>query len=121
MSKIIGLVSITAFVMMAGYMWVAARFSVTRKVAGVSLMMAVAEVLLFGVLSAVSNPAVTMLLLAARATVLTVCVLAMRADREAAKARQRRKNRFRAELFNTLEPLRVVRRQRAAARIDIAA
>ncbi len=121
MSKMISLVSITAFVMMTGYMWIAARFSVTRKVAGVSLFMAVAEVALFGLLSAVSNPAVTLLLIAARLTVLTVCVLAMHHDREAAKARQRRKNRFRADMYNTMEPLRLVRRQRAAAHIDIAA
>jgi len=121
MSKIISLVSITAFVLMTGYMWIAARFSVTRKIAGVSLFMAIMEIALFGLLSAVSNPAVTLLLIAARVTVLVACALAMRNDREAAKARQRRKNRFRTEMINTMEPLRLVRRQRAAARIDIVA
>lgn len=121
MSKIISLISITAFVMITGYMWIAAHFSVTRKVAGVSLFMAVAEIALYGLLSAVSNPAVTLLLIAARVTVLTACALAMHRDREAAKARRRMKNRFRADMINTMEPLRLVRRRRAAARIDIVA
>lgn len=121
MSMIISIISITAFVMMAVYMFVGAHFRATRRVAMVSVAMAAAETALFGLLSGVSNPAVLLLLIAARVTVLVVCALAMRADREAAKARKRLRNRFRADMYNTMEPLRLVRRQRAAAQIDIVA
>ncbi len=120
LSMVISIVSITACVMMTGYMLIRARFAVTRRVAMVPLLMAAGEAAMFGLLSGVSNPAVLLLLLAARATVLVVCAMAMRNDREAYKARVRMRNRFRAEMFNTMEPLRLVRRQRAAARIDVA-
>ena len=75
---------------------------------------------MFGLLSGVTNPAVMLLLVATRAAILVVCAVAMRNDREAYKARVRMRNRFRAEMFNVMEPLRLVRRQRAAARIDVA-
>jgi len=121
MSMIISVISITAFVMMTVYMFASANFGATQKVAAVPLLMVVAEVVCFGLLSGVTNPTVTMLLIAARATILVVCALAMKADREAQKARERRVNRFHADMINTMEPLRLVRRQRAAAHIDIVA
>lgn len=121
MSMIISVISITAFVMMTVYMFASAHFGATQKVASVPLLMAVAEVVAFGLLTNVANPTVSMLLVAARVTILVVCVLAMKADREAYKARERRANRFHADMINTMEPLRLVRRQRAAAQIDIVA
>jgi len=89
-------------------------------VALVPALMATAEVLMFGLVSGITNPAVLLLLLAARATVIAVSFMAMRNDREAYKARVRMRNRFRAEMYNTMEPLRLVRRKRAAAQIDVA-
>lgn len=121
MSMVISIVSITAFVMMTGYMMIKAHFAATRRVAGIALLMAGGEVALFGLLSGVTNPAVMLLLVAARAAVLIACAVAMKNDREEFKARVRLRNRFRADMFNTMEPLRLVRRQRAAAHIDIAA
>ncbi len=120
MSMIISIMSITAFVMMTVYMVARAGFAVTRRVASVPLLMAVGETALFGLLSGVTNPAVMLLLVAARVAVLVACAIAMRNDREAVKARVRMRNRFRAEMYNTMEPLRLVRRKRAAAQIDVA-
>ena len=121
MATMISVVSITAFVLMTGYILIGARFAVTRKLAAVSAFMAAIEALMFGMLSCVNNPTALMLLLAARVGVLVACAVAMHHDREEAKARKRARNRFRAEMYNTMEPLHVVRRQRAAARIDIVA
>ena len=120
MSMIISVVSITSLVVMTGYMLLKSQFAVTRRVAVVPFLMTLGEVALFGLLSGVTNPAVMLLLVAARATVLVACAVAMKNDREAAKARVRLRNRFRADMYNTMEPLRLVRRQRAAACIDIA-
>ena len=121
MSMIISIMSVTAFVMMTVYMVFWANFSCTRRVACVPAAMIVAEIAMFGLLSSVSNPVVTVLLVALRAVILTVCFKAMHADREAAKARKRLRNRFHYDLYNSLEPLRLMRRQRAAANIDIVA
>ena len=121
MSMVIGVMSIAAMVAMAGYMAVRARFAATRRLIAVPLAMAAAEGFLFGLVSAVSNPAVFAVLIASRLTVLVCCALAMRADRDEAKARVRRRNRFRAEMYNVMYPLRLVRRQRATQCIDIAA
>lgn len=120
MSMIISIMSITAFVMMTGYMLLKAHFAATRRVAAIALLSAAGETTLFGLLSGVTNPAVMLLLIAARAAVLIACAVAMKNDREEYKARVRLRNRFRADMFNTMEPLRLVRRQRAAARIDVA-
>ncbi len=120
MSMMISIISITAFAVMTGYMVLKAQFSATRRVASIPLLMTVGETALFGLLSGVTNPAVMLLLVAARVTVLVACAVAMKNDREAAKARVRLRNRFRADMYNALEPLRLVRRQRAAAHIDIA-
>ncbi len=120
MSMIISIMSITAFVMMSVYMLVKSHFTATRRVAAVAVLMAAGETALFGLLSGVTNPAVMLLLIAARAAVLIACAAAMKNDREEYKARVRLRNRFRADMFNTMEPLRLVRRQRAAARIDVA-
>ncbi len=121
MSMIISIMSITAFVMMTVYMMFRASFTATRRVALVPLAMSGLEVMMFGLVSGVTNPAVMMLLVAARLVILGVCCAAMHHDREAMKARVRLRNRFRADMYNTMEPLRVIRRQRAAAHIDIAA
>lgn len=121
MSMMISIVSITAFVMMTIYMFTTAHFGATRRVATLSLTMTVAEIMLFGWATTLVNPTVIMLAVAARAVVFTVCVMAMKTDREAYKARERARNRFRADMINTMEPLRLVRRQRAAAQIDIVA
>ncbi len=121
MSMIISIMSITALVMMTGYILLCAKYAVTRRLAGITIGMTVGEVLLFGLLSGVTNPAVMMLLVAARVTILVVCAMAMRADREAAKARVRLRNRFHADLYNTMYSLKLVRRERASACIDIAA
>ena len=121
MSMVISVMSIVAMVTMAGYMTVRARFAVTRRLIVVPLCMAAGEGFLFGLVSAVSNPAVLTVLIASRLTVLAVCGMAMRADRDEAKARARRRNRFRAEMYNVMYPLKLVRRQRAAKCIDIAA
>lgn len=121
MSMIISIMSITAFVMMTVYMLIWANFACTRRVATVPAVMVAAEMAMFGLLSGVSNPTVTMVLVALRVVILAVCFKAMHADREAAKARKRLRNRFHYDLHNTMEPLRLMRRQRAAANIDIAA
>lgn len=121
MSMIISIVSITAFVMLTIYMFTTAHFGATRRLAFLSLAMTVAEIALFGWVTSLVNPTVMMLAIVARAVVFAVCVMAMKADREAQKARVRLRNRFHADMVNTMEPLRLVRRQRAAARIDIAA
>ncbi len=121
MSMIISIVSVTAFVMMTIYMFTTAQFGETRRVAYLSLGMTVAEIALFGFSTSLVNPTVIMLLVVARLVVLTVCLIAMKNDREAQKARERLRNRFHADLFNTLEPMRIRRRQVAAANIDIAA
>ena len=121
MSMIISIVSITAFVMMTGYMVLKAHFSVTRRLAGIAALAAMGELALFGLLSGVTNPAVMVLLVAARGVILGACAVAMKNDREEYKARVRLRNRFRADMYNTMEPLRLVRRQRAAAQIDIVA
>ena len=121
MSMMISIVSVAAFAMMSMYMLAKAHFAATRRVAGVALLMAAGETALFGLLSGVTNPAVMLLLVAARVTVLVACAMAMKNDRDEYKARVRLRNRFRVDLYNTMEPLRLVRRQRAAARIDIVA
>ena len=121
MGMMISVVSITAFVLMTGYILIGARFAATRKLAAVSAFMAAVETIMFGMLSCVNNPTAFLLLLAARAAVLVACAVAMHRDREEAKARKRLRNRFRVEMYNTREPLHVERRQRAAARIDIVA
>ncbi len=120
MSMIISIMSITAFVMMTGYMLLKAHFAATRRVAAIALLMAAGEIALFGLLSGVTNPAVMLLLIGARAVALGACAAAMKNDREEYKARVRLRNRFRADMYNTMEPLRLVRRQRAAAQIDVA-
>lgn len=120
MSMVISIMSITAFVMMTMYMLAKAHFAATRRVAAVAMLAAVGELALFGLLSGVTNPAVMLLLVAARAVLLIACATAMKNDREEYKARVRLRNRFRADMYNTMEPLRLVRRQRAAARIDVA-
>ncbi len=120
MNEVFSVIGMVSFVTMAAYMLIWARFSSTRRVAAVPLMMAVAEMAMFGLLGDMSNPTVTMLLLGLRAAVLVACALAMRADFAAAKARDRARKRFHIELHNTMEPLRVMRRSVAAAQIDIA-
>ncbi len=121
MSMIISIMSVTAFVMMSVYMLVWSNFACTRRLAIIPCVMTGAELAMFGLLSSVSNPVVTVLLLALRVVMLAVCFKAMHADREAQKARKRLRQRFHYDLHNTMEPLRLMRRQRAAARIDIAA
>ncbi len=121
MSMMISIMSITAFVMMTVYMMFRANFTATRRVALVPAAMIGLEVMLFGLISGVTNPTVMLLLVAARLVILGACSAAMHHDREAMKARVRLRNRFHADMINTMEPLRVIRRQRAAARIDVAA
>lgn len=121
MSMIISIMSITAFVMLTVYMMFRANFASTRRVALIPLSMVGLELVSFGLVSGVTNPAVMMLLVAARLVIVAVSMAAMRHDREEMKARIRLRNRFHADMVNTMEPLRVIRRQRAAARIDIAA
>ncbi len=120
MSMMISLISVISFFVMAAYMLVWSHFSATRRVALIPLGMTVAEMAMFGLLSGVSNPAVTMLLVAVRLVILTVCALAMRADLLAAKARARARKRFHIEWHNAMEPIHAMRRARAAATIDIA-
>ena len=121
MSEVFSVIGMVSFLIMAAYMRIWAHYSATRRVAAVPLMMTVAEIAMFGLLADMSNPTVTMLLVGLRAVVLAACALAMRADFAAAKARDRARKRFHIELHNVMEPLRVMRRTVAAARIDIAA
>ncbi|MGN0172154.1 MAG: hypothetical protein ACI39E_05165 [Acutalibacteraceae bacterium] len=121
MSMIISIVSIAALSVTALYMFVRARFMATRRVAGVALGMAVCETAMAGLLSGVTNPTVMGLLIAARVTVLVCCVLAMRRDRERAKMRARRRNRFTVDLYNAEYPLKVVRRKSNAEQVSVVA
>ncbi len=118
---VISIISIAVLAVTAFYMFVHARFMATRRVAGVALVMAVAETMMAGLLSGVTNPAVMGLLIAARLTVLVCCVLAMRRDRERAKVRARRRRRFTADLYNAEYPLKVVRRRNNAEQVSVVA
>lgn len=73
------------------YMMMAARFSVTRKMAWIPLSMAVMELAMSGLLLWGEYPVLNAILVLCRLTVLSCCVVSMK--RDAAMARNRRRRR----------------------------
>ncbi|MBQ9414047.1 MAG: hypothetical protein IJU16_02850 [Clostridia bacterium] len=114
---IISILSITIFVVTGLYMLVRSRFMATKRVALLAFAAAGVEWLLFGLISEGLNPTATMLAIAARIAIFVCCVMAMRCDKEQAKARVRRRHRFAADMHNVMVPLRIVRRQNNAAQV----
>lgn len=76
------------------YMLNKSQGKTARHLALVPLTMCVMEIILLGVLDAALYPALTAVLVLMRATVLACCVLAMRADALAARARSRSRRRI---------------------------
>ena len=88
---IFSVVTAAVFGAVSLYMMVAAKCTVTRRMAWIPLSMAAMELAMCGVLAMGDYPVLTVVLMLCRLTVLTCCTLSMK--RDAAMVRNRRRRR----------------------------
>lgn len=113
---VVSILSIAAMGGMFVYMWCKAKFGVTRRVALVPLMTCGVEMLAAGLLSAITFPALTAILVALRLVILGCCVGAMHHDKVLANRRETRRQQFQRQLRCAQHTLTAVPSRRQAPR-----
>ena len=113
----LSLISAVAMAAMFLYMICTAKMAETRRVAWIPAATCGVELLALGVITPGSHLGITLLLIALRLTLLSVCVVAMRRDAAMVRARARRRAKLARELHAALNPLHEIPAARAAASI----
>lgn len=102
---IISYITAIIMAMACGYMVFAAKMPGTKKVAIVPAMSCAVELWIADVIAPAEYPMLTVLLVLLRAALLGTCVYAMRRDAAAVRAKARRRERLKRELFVALNPI----------------
>ncbi len=96
------------------YMLVAAKCTVTRRMAWIPLSMAAMELAMCGVLAMGEYPVLTVILMLCRLTVLACCALSMKRDAAVVRNRRRRREVWRRVSYDMTAELQAVTVKRCA-------
>ena len=113
----LSLISAVAMAAMFLYMICNAKMSETRQVSWVPAAACVVELLALGVITPGAHMGLTLLLVALRLALLSVCVVAMRRDAAMVRARSRRRAKLARELHAALNPLHEIPTGRKTASV----
>ncbi len=89
------------------YMMIAAKCTITRRMAWIPLSMAAMELAMCGVLAMGEYPVLTAVLMLCRLTVLACCTLSMKRDAAMARNRRRRREVWRRVAYDMTAELQV--------------